>query len=137
MYKAAQRNGVQLHTATDMDSWSKLFVETHKQTKLMDRAAWVPGIPQEVFFSFVFIQIFSAKTQCHAADRFSFAESSIILPAVYSLENLRPVGAIPGFYCHPVQQPGPDLRPQDRKSAASEIAKEHVTHSQTKKKYVI
>ena len=33
MYKAAQRNGVQLHTATDMDSWSKLFVETQKQTK--------------------------------------------------------------------------------------------------------
>ena len=68
--------------------------------------------------------------------KISSVASSIILPADYSLENLRPVGGIPGFYCPPAQwTPASAIARRSCLTAGSEfatrvIAKEMLSYRQ-------
>ena len=63
-----------------------------------------------------------AKAECHSADHFPSPASTKVLPDVYSLENLQPVRAIPGFYCSPTQSAPASAIPRNScPTAGSEI----------------
>ena len=86
------------------------------QMVLIDRAQ-IHGVSLDVNF---FIN--ASKAKCQAADHFPSPAGIKILTALYQLENLRQVGAFPGFYCPPAQQaPASAIAWRSCPTAGSEI----------------